>query len=462
MALTMTPGPALDSTLPATTPVSPLGTPLSFGVSATLAANEVLDGRRRRGEPVLPMAFGEAGLPVHPLLRDELAAAAATGSNAYGPVAGTMALRAAAASYWNRRDLPTEPAAVVCGPGSKALLYALVAAIGGDIAVTRPSWVSYAAQASLAGATAHLVPAAQQSGDPAAGAGCSAGGVPDAVALSRAIAAARTSGRPVRAVIVTLPDNPTGTLATPDAVRAVCAVAEQHGLIIISDEIYRDLIHDDAPKFESPITFLSERTVVTTGLSKNLALGGWRLGVARLPSGDLGRELRDRLLAIGSEIWSAPASPVQYAAAYAFTEPAELTAHIARSRKLHAAVARAVALRFAACGASVARPQAAFYVYPDLGPLSDLLLERHGITSDVGLADLLLRRYGVGVLPASAFGEQAWRLRLRVATGLLYGENGAQRQSALTAAGSGADPCKLPWIAAALSRLEEVLAELTG
>ncbi len=450
MALTMTPGPALDSPIS----VVSLGTAPGFGISATLAANEVLDGRRRRGEPVLPMAFGEAGLPVHPLLRDALAAAAATGANSYGPVAGSMALRTAAASYWNRRDLPTEPDAVVCGPGSKALLYALVAAIGGDIAVTQPSWVSYAAQVSLAGATAHLVPAA---GGPVAG-----GGVPDAAALARAIATARGNGRNIRAVIVTLPDNPTGTLATPAAVRAVCSVAEQHGLIVISDEIYRDLIHDDAPKFESPTTFLSERTVVTTGLSKNLALGGWRLGVARLPPGELGRELRDRLLAIGSEIWSAPANPVQHAAAYAFTEPAELTEHVTRSRRLHAAVAREVARRFAACGASVARPQAAFYVYPDFGPLADVLLERHGVTSDVGLADLLLRSYGVGVLPASSFGEQAWRLRLRVATGMLYGETAAQRGAALTATASGANPCELPWIAAALTRLAEVLAKLTA
>ena len=49
--------------------------------------------------------------------------------------------------------------------------------------------------------------------------------------------------------------------------------------------------------------------MITTGLSKNLALGGWRLGVARLPAGGLGRELRARLLGIGSEIWSAPAGP---------------------------------------------------------------------------------------------------------------------------------------------------------
>jgi aspartate/methionine/tyrosine aminotransferase len=445
VTLTVTPSPVsiLSTSVhhPAVhTPVGALGAGPKFPVSATLAANEVMTARRQRGEPVLPLAFGEAGLPVHPLLLDALASAA--GRNWYGPVAGDHVLREAAAGYWARRGLPTDPDAVVCGPGSKALLFALVTAIGGDVAACRPSWVSYAAQASLAGVNAALVPGSA--------------GVPDAVALARAVMAARSHQRRIRAVIVTLPDNPTGLLAPPAAVRALCQVAEQHDLVIISDEIYRDLVHADKPKFETPNTFSAERTVVTTGLSKNLALGGWRIGVARLPAGPLGHELRARLLAIGSEIWSAAANPVQHAAAVAFGEPPELVAHVARSRRLHGAVARAVAARLAAAGLSVPAPAGGFYVYPDFAPMADLLLERHGVTSDEDLAGLLLRRYGVGVLPASAFGEDDWRLRLRVATALLYGETDAQRSAALAAE----QPCALPWIAASLTRLDEVLTDL--
>jgi aspartate aminotransferase len=417
-----------------------LGAP-AVPVSATLAANEIMQARRRRGEPVLPMAFGEAGLPAHPLLREALADAA--GCTAYGPVAGHEALRAAAASYWARRGLPTDAEAMVAGPGSKALLFGLIMAIGGDIAVTRPSWVSYSAQACLAGRTAHLVPGS--------------GGVPDAAELARTVSAARAADRPVRAVIVTLPDNPTGTQAPADAVRALCSVAERHGLIIISDEIYRDLVHDEEADVTSPAAIYAERTVVTSGLSKNLALGGWRLGVARLPDGRLGRELRARLLGIGSEVWSAPAAPVQQAAALAFGEPAPLVERIALSRRLHARVAQQVAFRFASAGTLVPPPQAAFYVYPDFTPLAALLRRRHGITGDKGLAALLLRQYGLGVLPGSAFGDQPWRLRLRAATAMLYGQDDEQRHAALTAA----DPCALPWIAAALDRLEEILADLT-
>jgi aspartate aminotransferase len=414
--------------------------PARVPVSATLAANETLDARRRRGEPVLPMAFGEAGLPAHASLREALARAA--GCTSYGPVAGHALLREAAAGYWARRGLPTSADAVVCGPGSKALLFALMAAIGGDVAVTRPSWVSYSAQASLAGRAAHFVPGS--------------GGVPGAEQLARTVSAAREAGRPVRSVIVTLPDNPTGTRAPAAAVGALCSVADTHDLIIISDEIYRDLVHDHEPAFASPAAIYPERTVVTTGLSKNLALGGWRLGVARLPDGWLGRELRTRLLGIGSEIWSAPAAPVQQAAALAFGEPPELAERIALSRRLHASVARAVADRFSAAGASVPAPQAAFYVYPDFSPLAGVLRARHGVASDEDLASVLLRRYGVGVLPGSAFGDDG--LRLRVATAMLYGDTDAQRAAAL----GSADPCALPWIAACLSRLEEVLADLTG
>ena len=442
MALTITPPSALPLPHPNPDTRHPRLSLARVPVSATLAANETLDARRRRGEPVLPLAFGEAGLPAHRTLCAALARAA--GCNSYGPVAGHGPLREAAAAYWARRGLPTDADAVICGPGSKALLFGLTAAIGGDVAVTRPSWVSYAAQAALSGRKAHFVPGA--------------GGVPDADQLARAVTAARAAGNPVRSVIVTLPDNPTGLLAPAAAVRDLCSVAEAHDLIIISDEIYRDLVHDPDAPFTSPAVISPERTVVTAGLSKNLALGGWRLGVARLPAGGFGRDLRDRLLGIGSEIWSAPAGPVQQAAALAFSEPPELAERMALSRRLHGSVARAVGRRFAAAGAAVPAPQAAFYLYPDFSPLADVLLGRHGITSDAGLAALLLDEYGMGVLPGSAFGEEGGRLRLRVATAMLYGDTDAERDAAL----DSADPCSLPWIAASLDRLEEVLADLTG
>jgi aspartate aminotransferase len=412
-------------------------------VSATLAANEAMAARRSQGLPVLPLAFGEAGLPAPPALCDALAAS--TARNSYGPVAGQMALRSAAAGYWERRGLPTSPGSIVCGPGSKPLIFGLMLATGADVAVPRPSWVSYAAQASLTGARAHFVPAAPGEG-----------GICDPAALGAAVTAARAAGREIRSVVVTLPDNPTGRLARPATVRALSDVAAEHDLIIISDEIYRDLVHDPAAPLLSPAVVAPERTVVTTALSKSLALGGWRIGVARLPEGPLGDWLRGQLLGIGSEIWSAPAAPIQQAAALAFSEPAELSERIAASRRLHATVCRAVAGTCAAAGLDVPPPQAAFYVYPDFEPWRGHLARRHEITTSAGLAGLLLERYGAGTLPGSAFGERAGALRLRLATGSLYGETDEQQAAALAAP----DPLRLPWIAAKLTQLEEILGDL--
>jgi aspartate aminotransferase len=412
-------------------------------VSATLAANEALASRRRRGQPVLPMAFGEAGIPIHPRLREELAAA--SGHGGYGPVAGIPALREAAAGYWTRRGLATDPGAVVAGPGSKPLLYALLLAIGTDVAVPMPSWVSYAAQARLTGVQPHFVPAAPGEG-----------GICDPDALEHAVVTAAAAGRTIRSVVMTLPDNPTGRLASPEAVRELCAVAERHDLIIISDEIYRDLVHDPKAPFLSPASVAPERTIITSALSKSLALGGWRIGAARLPDGPLGRAITDRLRAVGSEIWSAPAVPVQYAAAVGFSEPPEIANRIAQSRSLHAAVARAVAGRCAAAGLSVPAPQAAFYVYPDFEAWRQPLLRR-GITTGADLSRHLVDRYGAGSLPASAFGEPADALRLRLATGLLYGDTDEQREAALAAP----RPLSLPWIAEALGRFEDVLSSLS-
>jgi aspartate aminotransferase len=412
-------------------------------VSATLAANEALATRRRGGQPVLPLACGEAGLPVHPLLRQELAAAAGHGS--YGAVAGLPALREAAAGYWTRRGLPTEPGGVVAGPGSKPLLFAALLAIGTDVAVPCPSWVSYAAQVRLTGAATHFVPAAPGQG-----------GVCDPAALDRVVTAAAAAGRPIRAVVATLPDNPTGTLASHDAVRELCAVAERHDLIIISDEIYRDLVHDPATPFLSPAAVAPGRTVVTTALSKSLALGGWRIGAARLPDGPLGHSLGERLLGVASEIWSAPAAPVQYAAAVGFTEPDDISKRIDQSRSLHAAVVRAVAGLFRQAGLTVPEPQAAFYLYPDFAPWREPLARR-GITTGAELARHLVERYGAGTLPASAFGEPDEALRLRLATGLLYGETAEQREAALAAA----DPLGLPWVASALAAIDAMLADLS-
>ncbi|MFJ5939202.1 pyridoxal phosphate-dependent aminotransferase [Streptomyces sp. NPDC093071] len=415
-------------------------------MSATLAADEAIARRRAAGQSVLSMASGEIGLPVHPGLRARLAEAADLGS--YGPVAGSPELREAAAGYWERRGLATEPDQVVCGPGSKPMLFGLLLAVGGDVVIPVPSWVSYAAQAGLIGVRHFPVPALPGQG-----------GVPDPDRLRETVTTARAAGHDPRSVVVTLPDNPTGGIAAPETVRRLAEAARELDLVVISDEIYCDLVYDPvATPAVSPAVFAPERTVVTTGLTKNLAIGGWRTGVARLPAGEAGQRLRERLVGVASQIWSSPAAPVQAAAAYAFAEPDEIVEHIAASRRLHETVTRAMAERFAAAGAVLEPVVATCYLYPDFEPLRAHLAEAHGVRTGAGLAELLVERYGVGLLPASAFGEAEESLRLRVATSRLYGDTEERCLAALHAE----DPLALDWIRASLDRVEEVLADLTA
>jgi aspartate aminotransferase len=414
---------------------------MSFAESPTLATDKLINARIAAGESVLHLAFGEAGLPVVAEAAQGLMDGAYV--NGYGPVAGSAAARSAVAGYWNRRELPTQPDSVILAPGSKAILYALLMVISGDVILPQPSWVSYGAQALIAGHEVVWVPTPPE-----------VGGIPDPGLLDAAIRSAQARGRRVGCLIVTLPDNPTGTLASRDLVEAVCRVADDHGVGVISDEIYRDLAYQPEA-FHSPAHCLPARTVVTTGLSKSVALGGWRIGVARFPESAWGETLRDDVVALASELWSSLAAPMQLVATRIFGEPTRVVEHIAASRRLHRSVALAAHHLFVEAGARCRLPQGAFYLYPDFAPIR-AQLQGLGVASSAGLADYLLSQRGVAVLAGTAFGDDPSALRFRAATSLLYGQSDEQRWEALRSE----EPCELRWIKDSLSRLAEALAPL--
>jgi aspartate aminotransferase len=406
--------------------------------SATLAINERIEQRLRDGDDVLHLAFGEAGLPLLPSVADRLARSAHETS--YGSVAGSPEARAAAAGWYERRGLPTRPEQILFAPGSKPLIYALLTVLPGDIVIPQPSWVSYAAHAALAGKRVVKVPI-----------GATAGGAPDPDALEETLARARGDGARPGVLVLTLPDNPTGTQPPPEQIERVCRIAEQHGLLIVADEIYRDLAHHiDA--FRGPADYAPERSFVTNGLSKNMALGGWRIGFARMADGALGDDARAAVAGVAGAVWSALAAPMQDVAAHVLCEPDDVREHVARSRALHRAVATAAHDRVAAAGIDCRPPSGAFYLYPDFES-KRAALAREGVTTGAQLAEHLLERHGVGVLAGEAFGDEPDGLRVRMATSLLYGRTDEDRRQALRSD----DPASLPWIRDALDRLRAAL-----
>ncbi|MGW6270785.1 MULTISPECIES: pyridoxal phosphate-dependent aminotransferase [unclassified Streptomyces] len=411
--------------------------------SPNLALDQLVHERRAAGQSLVHLAFGEARLPLLPGLAQALADGASLTS--YGPVAGRADVRQAVAGYFARRGLPTDPDQIVLAPGSKPLLMALQLALPGDVLLPAPAWNTYAPQIAYAGKQAIAVPVPAQ-----------CGGVPEPAALRAALARARAAGRNPTSVILTLPDNPTGTLAPAHLIREICALARTEDLVVISDEIYRDVLHDPSGLYLSPAQVAPERTVITTGLSKSLGLGGWRIGAARFPAGDLGRQLTQGVVSAASELWSALAGPMQHVAAYAFSEPPEVVRRLREAARLHGAVARAVHQIALDAGALCRPPTGAFYVYPDFGPLRAELAAQ-GVTDSASLARRLLDESGVVVLAGHLLGDAPDALRFKAATSLLYGDE-HQQAEALAAD----DPVRLPHIADQLARIADAFAKLTG
>jgi len=413
--------------------------------AANLALDERVAALRAAGTDVLHLGFGESRLPVHPLLAEALGRGAA--ANAYGPVAGRPEARAAVAGYFSRRGLPTGPDQVVVGPGSKPLLLAVVAALGGPVVLPRPSWLTYAAQAQVLGLGVEWVDAPD-----------GFGGVADPALLDAHLAglSARPGAGPrPTSVLLTSPDNPTGTTAPDDLVRAVVEVAARHRLTVVSDEIYADVVHSSAARWRSPASVDEPRTVVLTGLSKSLSLGGWRVGAARFPDTVEGAGLRDRVVSFASQSWSNLAAPMQEVAVTAFSEPPELVAYRERCTRLHGAVARAVHQVLVDRGVPCPVPTGGFYVYPDLRPCADRLAA-HGVHGSADLETFLLEHHGVATLGAHRFGARPGSLQLRLATSMLYGETRADQEATLAAD----DPGEVPHVAATLERLGATLDAL--
>ena len=151
-------------------------------------------------------------------------------------------------------------------------------------------------------------------------------------------------------------------------------------------------------------------------MSKAMALGGWRIGFARLPDGPVSEDARRALTGLGDVVWSSLAAPMQQAAAYVLDEPEEVREHVDRSRRLHRIVTTAAHREVAAAAAECRAPSAAFYLYPDLEPARE-----RGIETGAQLAAALLERFDIAVLPGEAFGDDPGALRFRMATSLLLG-----------------------------------------
>ncbi|MFF3763243.1 aminotransferase class I/II-fold pyridoxal phosphate-dependent enzyme [Streptomyces sp. NPDC001922] len=393
-----------------------------------------------------PASFGPPapapGLPVLPELAERLFRCA-TGAGPE-PVGGSRDLLEAACGYWSRRGLETDTYHVAAGPGAQPLLLALLAAIGGDVLLTRPCAAWYAAPAVLLGRPAYHAPTPAE-----------CGGVPDPFALLETVRRVRAEGGDPRVLLLSVADDPCGTVPPPEVLHEVCEAALGEGMLIVSDETYRDTLHEPGTVLFSPAEMHPNDVVVLTDLGAAHVPPGWPAAVVRFPNTWRGGELHAATLDIMAGLRTVLAGPVAAAVAHALTEPQPVAARTAAAARLHGTLAAAVHRTVTAAGALCRPPQAGSHVYVDLDPLRHAL-EARGISDSVDLENHLSERLGEPVPGGHRFGDGPDALRARLSTGPLLGGSDSERLRTLTAE----DPLLLQHVDRALALLRDTLVEL--
>ncbi|MGP9017448.1 aminotransferase class I/II-fold pyridoxal phosphate-dependent enzyme [Streptomyces sp. BR1] len=383
------------------------------------------------------------GLPVLPELAEVLAGA--VGRTDPEPPGGGAELRVAACGYWLRRGLRADPDLVAAAPGAQPLLFALLAAYGGDILLPRPCPAWWTPQARLLGRPAYHVPTPAE-----------CGGVPDPYALLETVRRVRAEGGLPRILVLSVADDPTATVAPPETMREACEAAVGEGLHIISDETWRDTLHrpHDTVLF-SPAEMCPDDVTVLSDLAGALTPSGWPAAVARFPATERGVQRRARALDVLTALGSVVAGPVAEAAAYALNEPDPVAVRTRRAAAVHGSVAAAAHRSVLAAGAFARPPQAGRHLYADLDPLRARLAAR-GVTDSMELEEYLTARLGAPAPGGHRFGDELGALRVRLATGPLLGASPEQRAQVLDAA----DPLALAHVAEALAAFGSVLGAL--
>lgn len=393
-----------------------------------------------------PVRYGppapDPGLPVLPELADVLAAAA--GRTSPEPPGGGPVLREAAAGYWWRRGLRCRPEDTAAASGAQPLLLALLAAHGGDVLMPRPCPAWWTPQARLLGRPAYHVPTSAESG-----------GVPDPYALLETVRRVRAEGGMPHVLLLSVADDPTATVAPPELVREACEAAVDEGLHIISDETWRDTLHEPHQVLFSPAEMCPDDVTVLSDLSGALAPAAWPVGIARFPTTERAAGRRARVLDVLTALGAFVAGPVAAAAAHALDEPEPVTARAAQAAALHAKVAAATHHAVLTAGALARPPQAGRHLYADLGPLRGRLAVR-GVTDSMELEDYLGDRLGAPAPGGHRFGDELGALRVRLDIGPLLGGTPDERLEALGAE----DPLELPHVARALTSYASVFQEL--
>ncbi len=327
---------------------------------------------RDAGRTVLNLHIGDPEFETPAGIRQAAARALEEGRTHYAPTQGLPSVRRAIADRWSaRHHVPVGPEGVAVLPAKFAIYASLLAAIepGDEVLVGDPSYL-FEGPIRLAGGRPVRFPLARDH-------------ALDLDALSSAVTPR------ARVVILVTPGNPTGRVHRRDELRAVGEIAHDHGLTVLSDETYADLVYDGA-HVASASVMPNEVPVVTVGsFSKTYAMTGWRAGFALAPP-----DLLARIVRVAEHTITCIPPFVQLAGQWALEHgeaDADRLRETLRHRRDHL-LGRLDDLP----GISYVHPEGALYVFPEF----------HVELSSAEFARLLLVEEGVAVAPGIAFGPR--------------------------------------------------------
>ena len=386
--------------------------------SATLKVDAKAKALQAEGRPVISYAAGEPDFATPDSIVEAALAATRDPKNyRYTPAAGLPELREAIAAK-TLRDSGLEVGAgqvVVTNGGKQAVYQAFQVLLddGDEVLVPTPYWTTYPEAIKLAGGRQVDVFAGADQGY---------------LVTVDQLEAARTDRTKV--LLFVSPSNPTGAVYAPEQVKAIGEWALEHGIWIVSDEIYQNLTYADdvdgvpprAVSVVEAVPELANQTILVNGVAKTYAMTGWRLGWMVGPS-----DVIKGAANLQSHLTSNVSNISQRAAIAALTGPQDAVEEMRRAfdRRRRTIVAELSKIE----GVTVPVPQGAFYVYPDVSGL--LGREWGGVTptTSLELADLMLEQADVAAVPGEAFGPSGY-LRLSYALGdgpLLEGIQRLQR-----------------------------------
>jgi aspartate/methionine/tyrosine aminotransferase len=256
---------------------------------------------------------------------------------------------------------------------------------GDEVLMPSPYWVSYPEQIGLAGGTCVTVPAEASAGF--------------RVTVEQ-LEAARTPR--TKALVFVSPSNPTGAVYPPDEVAAIGRWAAEHGIWVITDEIYRELVYGTSTFSSLPVVApdAAPRTIIVDGLAKTYAMTGWRVGWSIAPL-----EISAGIAKFQTQLCSNVNNVAQAAAIAALTGPQDAVATMREAFDRR----RRTAFRLLSGidGMDVVEPEGAFYIYPSVRRLMGRSIGGRTVSSSLELADVLLETAKVAVVPGEGFGTEA-------------------------------------------------------